>query len=603
MPEPKKLTSRQQVRAIAGVARISFKIAPWAVVFKLAGAIIDATLPIATTFFAAKTTTLLVSAYGGDAHAGRQAIIYVVITALLGLLMTVWRSVDNVVQAKTRYIVGAKISDNMYQHFLSLDFWRYDDKKTVDLYDRAEKFSQFFAFVFDRIASVFAQFFAAITAIVALMFVNVWLGIFMLVALSPGVYVQFKLSRQQIQHWNENIEIRRAQNMLEWQLSRPDMIAEMRLYGIVRHILSLRRKYRDMDERARVDFERQYLPKQLLTDALQAISEVSALIWIAVQVANRHQPVGQFLYVQQIVSRAIGSAGDFITTLGSIDEDIANLYDYEEFMALPTIKSTGPEIADMPQSIFLDDVSFNYPGTDNKALDGVTFHINKNQHVAIVGENGAGKSTLIKLLTGLYHPTAGQIMLDDVRLEDINVSSWHRYLGILQQSFNSYAFATAGDNVRFGDVSGQHSPERLEAALKKAEADKFIAKLPKGADTYVNNWMEDDGGVKGVELSGGQWQRLALARDFYRDAPVIILDEPTSAIDALAEARIFKHLFADKNRTVITISHRLSTIEKADVIYMLEDGKLVESGTHKELVAKRGRYYRLFESQIESETK
>lgn len=597
----KKLNGREQIRAIIGVAKLSFQTAPGAVLFKMGGAIIDAVLPIITTYFAALTTTALVDAYAGNSTAADSAIRYVIITAALGLLMTVWSSIDQYVQAKMRYVVEAKVSDRMYEHFLSLDFWRYDDKDTADIYDRAVKFSQFYAYVFDRIASIVSQLIAMLGAVIALALVHVGIALFTLCAIIPGVYLQFKLSRKQIKHWNENVEVRRAQNMLEWHLNRPRMISELRLYGMVNHMLQLRRKFRDSDEKTRINFEKQYLPLRILADLVEAMAELGSLIWITFQIVARTQPVGQFVYVQQIVSRAMTSANGFVSTLASIDEDIANLFDYEQFMQLPVGKANGKKINAAPDSISVDHVDFTYPGSKHKVLNDITLTISKGQHVAIVGENGAGKSTFIKLITGLYEPGNGSVELDGTPLSEIDIASWHEQLGVLQQEFIMYEFATAGDNVRFGKVGEDHTDKRLKDALQEAEADSVISKLPRGVDTYVNTWMEDAStGSKGVDLSGGQWQRLALARDFYRNAPIIILDEPTSAIDALAEARIFKRLFADKNRTVITISHRLSTVEKADVIYMLEEGKIVESGTHAELVATKGRYYRMFESQITS---
>ena len=223
--------------------------------------------------------------------------------------------------------------------------------------------------------------------------------------------------------------------------------------------------------------------------------------------------------------------------------------------------------------------------------------IEKNQHVAIVGENGAGKSTFIKLLAGLYAPTQGEVTVDGINLQDIDSDSWHKQIGALRQDFTRYMFASARDNVLFGDVN-KNDHDLLVKSLKDAEAVDFTDKLPVGLDSYVNNWMEDDNGNKGVELSGGQWQRLALARNFYRDAPIIILDEPTSAIDALAESRIFKRLFAVHDKTIVTVSHRLTTVQRADVIYVFDNGRIVESGTHRELVEKKGHYYRMFESQL-----
>ena len=594
----KKLTTKQYITAVGSVAGLSFRLSPGAVLMKITGAVLNASLPIATTYFAALTTTQLAAAYGGDQAAGDRAILYVLITAGLGLVMTVWSGLDQYIQSVLRYRVEARVSDMMYERFLSLDFWRYDDKDTADLYDRAQKFSQFFAYVFDRLAGVLTQLITLIASLIALIVVSWWLGLIVLAAVIPGVIIQFKLSRAQVAHWNRNVEIRRSKSMIEWNLLQPEHMAELRVYGVVRHLLDLRMKLRDMDEKERLLYERQYIPRRLLGDGLEAAAEVFALVWTVLQIMAQSQPIGQFLYVQQIVSRAIGGANGFVGQLSTIDEDLANLFDYEEFMQLPVQVTGKLELQDIPAEIKIENVYFTYPGSSKSVLHDISLIIKRNQHIAIVGENGAGKSTLIKLITGLYAPTKGTISLNARNLQDIDIASWHAKLGVLQQDFIHYGFANARDNITLGDVSRPFSDERLNTALDKAEARSVINKLPKKLDNYVNNWMEDSDGNKGTSLSGGQWQRLALARNFYRDAPIIILDEPTSAIDALAEARIFKRLFADHDRTVITISHRMTTVEKADMIYVMENGRIAEQGTYTELVEAKGAYYRMFESQL-----
>lgn len=596
----RNLSAKEQLVSIVGVARLSFKTAPGAVIFKISGSILSAILPIVTTYFAALTTTALADAYAGNQESGKKVFVYIAVTIILGMVSTIWSSIDQYIQAKMRYVVESRVSDEMYERFLALDFWQYDNKETADMYERAKKFSMFFAYVFDRIASLFSDFIGVLTAIVALALVNIWVAGFVLISLIPGIIIQFRLSRLQIKHWNKNVEVRRAQNLLEWHLSQPRMIAELRLYGLVKHLLKLRQKLRDKDERARIDFERRYLPQRLLADALQAVAELISLIWITMQIVSQKQPVGQFLYVQQIVSRALGSSSSFITTLANIDEDIANLFDYEKFMQLPVYTGGNIKLQKVPSIIEFRNVSFAYRNNEErKVLTDINLVIRRGQHVAIVGENGAGKTTLIKLLAGLYDPTVGSVLLDGIDMREIDKASWHNMIGVLQQDFNMYEFSTARDNILYGDVNITQTNKRLESAIKQAEASDVIKSLPRGLDTYLNVWIEDAFGNSGLNLSGGQWQRLALARDFYRQAPVIILDEPTSAIDALAESRIFKNLFADKDRTAVIISHRLTTIEKADVIFMFEDGRLAEIGSHTELVSKKGRYYRLFKEQIE----
>jgi ATP-binding cassette subfamily B protein/ATP-binding cassette subfamily C protein len=381
---------------------------------------------------------------------------------------------------------------------------------------------------------------------------------------------------------------------------RPQYIAEIRLYGVVDYLMQLRSRLREADELRRLDFQRRYIPKQLLADALQYGAEVIALLWVVGQIIGRAQPVGQFLYIQQIVSRALSTANDLVNSLSSIDEDLSNLKDYEQFMKLPVPEATGEPLSGPPSRIELRDIRFTYAGSDLEVLKGISLSIERGRHIAVVGENGAGKSTLIRVLAGLYLPSAGSVLLDGRDLRTVGTSSWHRYLAVMSQDFLKYEFATAGNNIYFGDVDSPRDEERIERAAADAEAADFIGRLPNGFENHVSNWMEDPRGRKGSGLSGGQWQRLAMARNFYRDAPFIVMDEPTSAIDALAEHRIFTRLFADRSRTIVAISHRLATIEKADVVYMLEDGRVVESGTHRELVELRGRYYRMFESQLQS---
>ncbi|QDG62855.1 ABC transporter ATP-binding protein [Pseudarthrobacter sp. NIBRBAC000502771] len=594
----KRLALRPYAKAVAQVLRVSFRASPGAVVMKVLGSLISAVLPLVTTYFASLTTTALAAAYAGDGTAGRLAIVYVVVTAALGLFWGAFNSIDRYIQQLMSFKVGAIVGDQMYERFLALEFWRYDDKETVDLYDRAKRFSDSYARVLDRIAAIFTQLISVILAIGALLLVSWWIAVIVLVAIVPSVYLQFKLSREQIAHWNTQVDSRRQRRMIETNLLRPQHIAEMRLYGIVSFLMDLRSRLRDADERRRLDYQRRYIPRQLAADALQYGAEVVSLIWVVGQIIARAAPVGQFLYVQQIVSRALSTANNLVSSLSSIDEDLANLKDYELFMAMPVHSEHAPPLLEAPREIELKDIRFTYTGSDIEVIRGISLTIRRGQHIAIVGENGAGKSTLIRILAGLYRPDSGQVLLDGVDLAAVDVTSWHRHLAVLSQEFLKYEFATAAENIYFGDVDSARDNERIRRAASDAEALEFINRLPNGLDNHVSNWMEDPRGRKGSGLSGGQWQRLAMARNFYRDASFMVMDEPTSAIDALAEHRIFTRLFADRSSTIIAISHRLATIEKADVVYMLEDGEVVEQGTHKELVALRGRYFRMFESQL-----
>lgn len=593
-----KLSVKQRIKAMANVGSTAFRASPSAVIIKLFGAVIVALLPIITAYYAALTTTALAEGYSGNQQAGNQAITYVLITAGLGVLLTVWSSIERYINSLTNYKIEAAVTDRLYEHFASIDYWRYDEKETADLFDKAQNFSMFFARFFDTIGRIVTALVQVFVGVGALFFVSWWLGLIVVVAVVPGMIIQLRLSRLQSEHWKSNVEKRRKVSGISYSVFQTSNLAELRVYNTAKYMLNLRAKLRDEDEMARIGFEKSFVLKRLGADIIEAGAEVIALVYIAVQIINRSQPIGQFIYVQQLVSRALGGMNGFISEISQIDEDLATMYDYEQFMALPESEEGKQPLRSQPEIIEVKNLSFRYPNSETDVLKNVSLTIGRNQHIAIVGENGAGKSTLIKLIMGLYQAQSGAVLIDEVNLNDINKTDWHKQLGVLQQSFMHYHFATAKENVIYGDVDNPEDRDRLNQAIEMAEARKFIAKLPKGEDSYVNQWFEHSDGTPGTELSGGQWQRLALARNFYRDAPIIILDEPTSAIDALAESRIFDRLFSAKYKTIVAISHRLTTIEKADIVYMMKDGSIVEHGSYSDMVKKHGEFYKMFASQI-----
>jgi ATP-binding cassette subfamily B protein len=242
-------------------------------------------------------------------------------------------------------------------------------------------------------------------------------------------------------------------------------------------------------------------------------------------------------------------------------------------------------------------VTFRYPGREEDALSEVSFTIAPGETVAVVGRNGAGKSTLIKLVTRLYDPTAGRILLDGSDLREFDPADLRRLIGGMFQDYVTYQ-ASAAENIGLGELGDIEDREAIEAAARKGGADSLLDRLPDGWDTPLGKWFDG-----GVELSGGEWQKIALGRAFMRDARILLLDEPTSALDAQAEFELFARLRSlARGRTAIYISHRFSTVRPADRILFLEHGRLVEQGTHEELMRLGGRYAQLFTLQAAAYT-
>ncbi len=244
-------------------------------------------------------------------------------------------------------------------------------------------------------------------------------------------------------------------------------------------------------------------------------------------------------------------------------------------------------------TIVFEHVSFCYPGSDRRVLDDVCVTIRPGETLVLVGLNGAGKTTLIKLLTRLYDPTEGRILLDGRDLREYDVEDLYRMFGIIFQDFGKYAVSVS-ENIAFGDIYRKSDPEKIREAAEQSNASDFISKLPRDYDTALMRYFEQDG----IELSIGQWQKLAIARAFYSTSDVLILDEPTASLDPIAEQEIFNQfdrLRADK--TTIFVSHRLSSATVATKILVMEYGRVIEEGDHRELMAKKGRYYELFTTQ------
>src|SRR5579859_4815899 len=263
--------------------------------------------------------------------------------------------------------------------------------------------------------------------------------------------------------------------------------------------------------------------------------------------------------------------------------------------------SVQPHPTAVPQplrgEIRFDHVTFAYPGADRNALTDLTFTVNVGETLAVVGRNGAGKTTLFKLICRLYDPNEGRILIDGIDLRDFDPDELRRQIGAMFQDYVDYQ-ATAAENIGLGNVDDLSDREAIMHASEQAGAHELISKLPEGYDTALGKWFD-----AGVNLSGGEWQKVALARAFMRDAKILLLDEPTSALDAQAEYDLFERLRSlTQGRTAVYISHRFSTVRRADRIVFLEQGRLVEDWTHQELMRLDGRYARLFRMQASAYT-
>jgi len=371
---------------------------------------------------------------------------------------------------------------------------------------------------------------------------------------------------------------------------------EVRLFGLGAFFQTCYADLRRDIRTGRLALSRRRVLADLATQIVAVASLFAALAWIALRAVRGHITLGDMTACYLGFQTGLSFLNGLLGAIAGLYEDNLFLSNFYRFLDLkPVISAPAhprPVPRPMQQGLVVRGVHFTYPGCQAAALRGVDLSLAPGQVIALVGENGAGKTTLIKLLCRLYDPAQGAITVDGADLREMDPAHWRRGLSVIFQDYTKYGLSV-WKNIWLGCVDSAPDREKIVRAAERAGADAAIRRLPQGYDTILGRQF-----MTGQELSIGEWQKVALARAFLRDAQIIILDEPTSSLDAQAEAEVFRQfrqLVA--GRSAILISHRFSTVRMADRIYVLSGGRVTEAGSHAELMQRRGEYARLFELQ------
>ena len=499
-------------------------------------------------------------------------------------------------QSLLRVLLGQKVNVLILEKALKLDLVHFEDSEFYDKMTRARREAS--SRPLSLVSSTFSIVQNAISLVTyggLLLKFSFWAVAVLLISAVPAFVAETRFAGEAFRLFRWRAPETREQTYLETLIAREDFAKEVQLYQLGSMLL----------ERYRSIFQRLYGEDRNLTirrgvwgyllSLLSTAAFYFAYAWIVVEAIAGKISLGDMTMYLMVFRQGQTTFSGTLTSIGGMYEDNLYLSNLYEFLEQPLPKPGGKASFGLipGDGIRFENVSFKYPGSLQPALKNLSLHLIPGEKLAIVGENGSGKTTLIKLLTRLYTPDAGRILLDGLDLQQWDIEVLHKRIGVIFQNFVRYQF-TVGENIGVGDVEHMEDKARWQTSAEKGMAQPFIEQLPERFQTQLGRWFKN-----GQELSGGQWQKIALARAFMRNkADILVLDEPTAAMDAEAEFQIFDRLRSlTKKQMVILISHRFSTVRMADTIVVLSGGELVEQGTHEKLLQAGGRYARLFSLQ------
>lgn len=491
-----------------------------------------------------------------------------------------------------------KTSVQLIKHAATLDLYQFENPDFYDKLERARRQTTGRTVLMTQVLAQFQDIITILFLGIGLVAFNPWLILILFVAVLPSFLGETHFNQRTYSLTRSFTPERRELDYLRYIGASDETAKEVKIFSLADF---LAQRFKELSDKYYFANRKIVVKRALWGSALSSVGTISyygAYIFIISQTVSGLITIGTLTFLAGSFERMRNMLQSTMTRFSKIAEGSLYLQDMFDFFAIkPTIVS-GEKNLMIPQPIqegfTFENVGFKYPNSEIWAIRNLNFHLQKGEKLALVGENGAGKTTLVKLLARLYKPTEGRILLDGKDLDAYNLGDLRQNIGIIFQDYIRFQMK-ASENIAIGNIENRIELDIIKDAAKKSLADTVINNLPGEYDQVLGKRFAD-----GVELSGGQWQKIALGRAYMRDAQLLILDEPTSALDARAEHEVFLR-FADliTGKSAVLISHRFSTVRMADRILFLENGQLKELGSHEELVAQNGKYAELFHLQAQ----
>jgi ATP-binding cassette subfamily B protein len=527
----------------------------------------------------------------------RHALVWLLLAAGVGILTALARSLGELTSQAQAQLVTDHVSDLLHAQSIAVDLEYYENPTYYDTMHRAQAEAPYRPTSIVNGIVQLAQNSIALVGVVGLFLTfSPLVGVVMLLATIPGTIVRLYYARKLYRFEEQQAEKERKAWYYHWVLTGSDHAKEVRLFNLGGLFKSRFHDLRQVLREGRLDLARRRSSMDFIVQALAAMAIFVTLGLASYQAVVGRITLGDLMAIYLGFQIGLNSLQAILRSLAGLYEDNLFLTHFYQFLELqPSIHApTHPQpVPDsIREGVEFHNVSFSYPNSQREVLECVDLSLAPGQVIALVGANGSGKTTLVKLLCELYHPARGRITVDGIDLRQVDPVAWRRRISVVFQDFVHF-YLTARENVWLGNIELQPRSEAIETAARQSGADPVIRRLPQGYDTYLGTWFEE-----GKELSYGEWQMIALARAFLRDAQIIVLDEPTSSLDPLAEAELFRQFRQLLHgKSAILISHRFSTVQMADFIYLLDKGRIIEKGTHAQLLAHNGRYAEFYLAQ------
>lgn len=571
---------------------VMWKCAKLPVILKISQSILTAVLTPLSIYF----SQLLIDNIAGfsSGNVSYSYIIGILILLLLSLFFLASSGFfDQLLNISLQRSVNQNLTTTIVEKFLSVEYWCFEDRDVADTMNRMGEAPQ------NNILRIFLNTIECLTLLVTIVGtaavfvqVSIWFAIFFLLMLIPMLWLDFRAMGLMNTLFNDQSEQERELGYLSNLLTTKTSLFELKIFGAIQYILtkwkSLNKKV--LDERVKTTIRSQkYFAISTVLIIFWCGFVIAVMIW---KIYNSSISLGIFVSLVSSSGTILGLSETLSRTFSSLSQEHFIMEHYYKFLSLPVVDTTESIVDLSDPHIVFDNVHFTYPHTNNEILKGISMEFYPNQRISLVGENGAGKSTIIKLLCKLYKPDSGKITINGIDINDLSVADLKRAYSVVFQDYAMYSLSLR-ENVAFGDIDQLENDDAIIAALQQGLSSDVLQDLRGNLDANLGKIEED-----GVDLSGGQWQRIAISRACLSNSAFVILDEPTASLDPIAETEMYQAFSALlSQKGCLMISHRLASAKLADIIYVIKDGVIEEKGTHKELMAQKGLYESMFSAQ------